>query len=194
MSESNIIFSTIHYIITLIFFLIVFFNILSLTKTTINMDVDSSDKNAKTAKDLMISAISIGYLGELIIIIFLIVVNIYSSNQDDLTRSYYDKLMGTTGAENLYAAMRIISFSILMFISLVIAVLCKEAANNIDSSNDPSKYEKEYDECITLAEMFFAHFVMFTIIQGIAYLYQLFYNDGGLKVTPGQIATGKKIN
>lgn len=170
----------------------ILFNIISLTRITFNMDVDNSDTNAKNAKNLMSIACAVGYVGLLFIIIFVIVAYIYSSNQDETTKTYYEKLMGITGAENLYVAMRVVSFSIMMFISVVIAVLCKEATDYIDKSNDPSQYDSEYNACEALAELFMRHFAIFTVLQGISYLYQIFYKDGTIKMSPTQITDGKK--
>ena len=36
------------------------------------------------------------------------------------------------------------------------------------------------------------HFLIFTSLQGISYLYQIFYKDGTIKLSPGEITQGKK--
>ena len=191
MSENESSFSTVHYMITLIFFIMILGDILGLLRTTYNMK--PLDSNTETAQNLMYSAVGIGLGGELLIIIFVIFTYMYSSSKNETTISYYDKLMGNTGAENLYEAMRIVSFSILMFISIVIAALCFESVQYINSSSLSSSFTKEINECKLIAETFTLHFVLFTSIQFIFYIYQLLYSNGTVNISPGQIATGKKI-
>ena len=109
MSDENTMFATVHYILTVIFFIIVLISCLALLKVTYNMEPVDSD--TEKAKQLMYSASIIGLLSELLILIFVIFTYMYSSSKNERTISYYDKLLGNTGTENLFAAMRIVSFS-----------------------------------------------------------------------------------
>lgn len=188
--KSNIIFGSIHYIVTLIFFILILSNIIALTKATINMSVNSDDENAKKAKELMGTACIIAYVGDLLIILFLILAYSYRSYNTDDVKSYYDKIMNLTGGENLYAAMRIVVFSILMFISVVVSALCLDAAKYINISDDPEQYNDEYNLCKSLGSLFMLHFIIFTTIQGISYVYQLFYNSGAIDIPPESLTTG----
>lgn len=187
---SEAIFMTIHYMITLIFFFIVLVNIVSLTIVTLSMGVSSSDTSAVNAKNLMISAQVIAYVGIAAILVFFGVAYSYSGKES--TKVYYDTAMSYTGATDVYMLMRIVSFSILMFISIVVSALCLAATKEIDNSDDPSQYTDQYNTCKELGRMFFLHFVLFTTIQGCSYIYQMFYNSGVIKADPEQLTTGKK--
>lgn len=184
---SNIIFSSFHYILTLMFFTIILVNIVYLTIGIVNMDVSSGDSNAETAKSLMIAAITISYIVNLLILIFLGVCYNYKSYDTKNSRNYYEQLMKKTGGENLYAAMRITVFSTLMFVSLIVSSLCYEATQYINKSEDPSKYQKQYNLCRDTSRLFMEHFILFTVIQGSIYIYQLLYNNGTIKKPPASI-------
>lgn len=190
MSDGESSFGIIHYVLTFIFFLMILINILNLLRVTYNME--PVDSNTQTAQDLMYTAVGIGFGGELLIIVFLLFTYMYSSSKNELTISYYDKLMGNTGAESLYAAMRIVTFSILMLISMIISVLCYDAAKYIDKSSSSEDFEKEKARCEDIAETFMIHFIIFTVIQAFIYIYQLCFNNGSIKISPTEIATGKK--
>lgn len=178
-----------HFVITIIFFFLILINIISLTMSTVNMNVPSSDIDATTAKNLMISAEVITYAGLLIILIFLGVTYSYSSHK---TANYYEKMMGLTGAEDIYTAMRVVTFSILMFISIVVSALCLEAANYISKSDNSDEYTDQYNLCKDLGRMFFIHFVVFSSIQGVSYIYEI-YKDGQQKYNDPSLV-GAKIN
>lgn len=171
----------IHYLITFILFCFILINTISLTIGTANMDVPSSDTNGMTAKNLMVSAEVITFVGLLTIIIFLIAAYSYSSNKNSTT--YYEKMMGLTGTEDLYVAMRILTFSMLMFISIVDSALLLEAANYISMSDDPSAYNDEYNLCKHLGDVFFVHFIFFSCIQGISWFSE-FYSGKSKKAKP----------
>lgn len=185
----NIALDTFHYVITFIFFLLILINIISLTIGTINMKVNSNDENAVTAKNLMISACVITYVFLLLILIFLGICYSYRSYDTPETRSNYEKLMKTTGGSSLYMSMRIVTFSILMFISLVVSALCLEAANYISKSDDPSQYDEQYNLCKELGRLFMVHFILFTTIQFIGYGKQYLFEDSGL-VTENKVKIG----
>jgi hypothetical protein len=182
-------FSNIHYLITLIFFFLILINIISLTITTINMNVPPGDTDGTTAKNLMISAQVITYVGLLTVLIFLGVTYSYSSHK---TSNYYEQMMGLTGGENVYAAMRIVTFSILMFISLIVSALCLSAANYISMSNYSSQYTDQYNICIDLGKMFMIHFILFSSIQGASYIYQYYYSEKKIYSDPNYV--NKKMN
>lgn len=185
-------FSTIHYIITMIFFFLILINIISLTTSTLNMDVNSSDTNAVNAKKLMIVAQVVAYTGEFLILLFIGIAYSYSGSEKN--KNYYNKAMSYTGTKDIYSMMRAISFSILMFISIVVSTLCLSAAKEINLSDDPSQYNNQYSLCQEIGRMFFLHFVLFTSIQGASYIYQWFHQSGNAKITPGEIATGVAYN
>lgn len=191
--KSEIILSTVHYIITVIFFFLILINIVTLTIGTINMNVPSSDTNAVTAKNLMISACVITYVFLLLILIFLGVCYSYSSYDTPETRTYYQQLTKTTGGEDLYMSMRIVTFSILMFVSLIVSALCLEAANYIDKSEDPSKYSDQYNLCKDMGRMFMVHFIFFSTAQLISYSYQALYSADVIKSPPGKFIPDDKL-
>lgn len=181
MSNRELIITTIHYILTVVFFFMILVDLISLTSTTINMNVCSADEHAKTAKNLMISSLVLGYVSLLTIAIFIIICYWYSSSKTSLT--YYETLMGYTGAENTYALVRIVTFSILMFISIVISSLCIAAAKEIDLSSDSDKYKKQYNVCYEMGKMLMLHFLVFTAIQGSVYLYKFYYDTKNIVPT-----------
>lgn len=188
-NSSEMVFSTIHYMITFIFFFIILVNIVSLTIATLNMNVSSDDINAVTAKNLMIAAQVIAYVGELLILFFIGFAYSYSGKEE--TKAYYNKAMEYTGTNDVYVLIRVVSFSILMFISIIVSALCLAAAKEINLSDDPDQYTDQYNVCQDLGRMFFLHFVLFSSIQGGSYIYQLFYNNGAVKLDPSQLTTGK---
>lgn len=164
-------FSDIHYIITLIFFFLIFINIITLTFGTVNMNVPLNDNNLITAKNLMISSEVITYIGLFIILIFLGVTYSYISYK---TPNYVDKLIGLTGGESIYEAMRIVTFSILMFISLIVSSLCLEASNYISKSDNFNNYKDQYNLTKDIGRLFMVHFILFTTVQGFSYLYSMY--------------------
>lgn len=184
---SEIVFSTLHYAITLLFFFVVLVNIISLTISTFNMSVPSNDTYGNNAKNLMITAQVISYIGLVSILSFAYYA--YSVKEQDYLKQ--DMLM--TGASNVYEMMRIVTFSILMFVSIVVSVLCLSASYEIEKSEYSSEYGNQNQLCKELGRMFFLHFILFTSIQGFSYLYQIFYENGTIKTSPGKITSGRDI-
>ena len=70
--KSNIIFSSFHFMIALIFFLVILVNTVYLTKALIGMDVNQNDTNAVKAKNLMLSSCIISYVGDFLILLLFI--------------------------------------------------------------------------------------------------------------------------
>lgn len=188
---SEVVFSSIHYTITFIFFIVILVNVISLTLSTINMSVSSSDTNAVTAKNLMIAAQAIAYFGLGSILLFVGFAYFYSGKEEN--KEYYDLAMTYTGSSDIYIMMRVIVFSILMFISIVVSALCLAAAKQIDLSDDPSQYTSQYNLCKELGVMFFLHFAIFSIIQGGSYMAKIFYSTNNIKIKPEQKTTVKNF-
>lgn len=163
--------SIIHYILTFILFAAILVNIINLTIATIDMKVNKNDQNAVTAKDIMISAEVITYSFLFMIIIFLMISYSYASYGGS---EYKDKLLDKIGGENIFIAIRIIVFSILTFLSVVISALCLSAARYISISDNPEQYDEQYNLCDQIGKALLFRFIIFASIQGIVYIYQLF--------------------
>jgi ABC-type uncharacterized transport system permease subunit len=189
--ESSIIFSSFHYLILLIFFIIIFVNTIYLTISTLNMDVSSNNESAIEAKNLMVTAVLISYVADLIILSILGGAYYYQYSNPIESKKYSKELIDMTGAEDIYVAIRIIIFSILMFISVVIASLCFDAAVQILNTEDPSQYNNQYNTCLDIGKLFTFHFVLFSILQGSVYIYQIFYSTGNIKIDPNTIILNK---
>ena len=189
--NSSVIFSSFHYVILLIFFIIIYVNIIYLTISLLNMDVLPNDENAVEAKNLMATAVLISYAAGILIFAILGGAYYYQYSNPIESKTYSKELVDITGAEDIYVAIRIIIFSILMFISVVVATLCFDAAAKILDSPDPSQYNNQYNTCLDLAKLFTFHFVLFTTLQGAIYIYQIFYNTGNIKVDPNTIILNK---
>ena len=185
--KTNIVMKSFHYFVALIFFLVILVNTLYLTKAALNMSVSSGDTNAQKAKNLMIGGCAISYFGDLLILCIIAFAYYYNFYHPTEASDYSDKLMEKTGGENIYVAFRVIIFSILMIVSLLVGALCIEAANYIDKSDDPSQYNTEYNLCKDMGQMFMLHFMIFTILQGAGYLYKLCYDTGNIRVQPESI-------
>ena len=116
MKNDSLIFTTLHYVISLIFFLMILFNTVSLTRITVNMSVNNDDENAKKAKDLMILSCSLGYGGLLFILLFAVIIYIYiyNSNTHNKNMTCYEKLTGVTDNKNMHQLFEISSLSLFL--------------------------------------------------------------------------------
>lgn len=182
---------TVHYVTTFIFFLLILTNIIALTIGTFNMEVNSDDENAVTAKNLMTAAYVITYVFLLLILIFLGICYSFRSYESPEAKSAYDKLMKKTGGENIFMSMRIVTFSILTFISLLASALCLQAATYIEKSDDPDQYDEQYNLCRELGKAFMTHFIIFSIIQICGYIKQYLLQNCGM-VTESKADVTKK--
>jgi len=185
--KTEVMFSSFHYMIAVIFFLVVLMNTLYLTQATVRMNVDSSDTNAVKAKNLMIGACAVSYFGDLLILCLLIGSYWYNSYRPDEADKYSKQIMSTTGGKDIYTAIRILIFSTLMIVSLIVGGLCLDAANYINKSDDPSQYNTEYNLCKDIGQMFMLHFIVFTLLQGVVSVGKLFYDSGNIHKLPESI-------
>ena len=189
-TKSNVIFTSFHFMIALIFFLVILVNTIYLTKAVLGMSVNSSDTNAVKAKNLMLSACVISYTGDLLILTLLGIVYSYYSYHPNEANEYTKRSIKTVGGHDIYSVLRIIIFSLLMFVSLIVGSLCLEASKYINKSDDPGQYNNEYSLCKELGQMFILHFLTFTLLQGAVCGYQLFYNTGHDKLVPETVIMG----
>lgn len=139
------------------------------------MKIVDSDSYGETAKNLLISSVVISYVGDLFIIGLLGISYAYVKNEN-----YNKNLMKYTGGEDKFVAVRIMIFSILMFVSLVVGSLCLAASREIELSEYSDQYTDQYNQAVEIAKMFLLHFILLTTIQGFVYIYQLFYNSGNI--------------
>lgn len=181
--KKGIEFSTFHYVLCGMFFLFILVNIFSLSVGTFKMDVNQNDQNAVKAKQLMGAASIITIITLILIVIFCGVCVNYKNSEVPNVKSYYNGMLYATGEKDIYVAMRVIVFSILMFISLLDAALCLEASKLIGESDDPSQYDSENNLCKELSKFFLFHFALFSVVTVGGYLYQLCSWDY-LKTTP----------
>lgn len=172
-------YSAFHYMITVIFFIVVLINTIYLTKSIMGMSVDSSDENTVKAKNLMISACTISYIGDFLIALLVGFSYWYGSNSSTIKN-----LMNTTGVDDIYVGIRIAIFSILMIVSLLVGSICISASKEIQKSSNESEYNSEKNLCKDIGQMFILHFMIFTLIQGGVTIWKLFYDSGNIKTLP----------
>uniref|UniRef100_A0A6C0BCM9 Uncharacterized protein n=1 Tax=viral metagenome TaxID=1070528 RepID=A0A6C0BCM9_9ZZZZ len=164
--------STCHYIITLVFFMIVLINTIYLTLSVSKMNVDLNNSNAVKAKNIMIAACAVSYIADFIIIGILAIAYSYQSYYPEESKDYSMKLIETIGGEDIYTSLRITVFSILMITSLIVGALCVDAGKLIDKSDNSDQYSDEYNLCKEMGRLFLLHFLFFTTIQFSTYVYQ----------------------
>lgn len=154
-------YSGFHYIITIIFFIIVFVNTIYLTRSVLGMKVESDDSNAKKAKSLMKTACLISYIGDFIILILAGIIYWNGKNSETIK-----SMIQYSGVDNMYIGLRIAIFSILMIVSLLVGSLCLSASKEIEKSPNESELNSEKHLCREIGQMFILHFLVFTLIQG----------------------------
>lgn len=157
------------------------------------MNINSSDTYAQNAKSLMIMAQVVSYVCLFSVAFF--DIYLYMNSEKEQIKALYNQLgksyKSYKSPSDNYTILRIITFSTLMFVSIVVAALCFAASKEIETSQDSSMYGNQYTLCKDLGRLFFLHFMLFTIIQGFSYIYQIFYENGNIKTDPTKIVTGK---
>lgn len=174
----NAIIEGFHFMICIMFFTITLVLTLKLTLSLVNMQVPEDDEHAITAKQLMTSAVVISYLFDFLIIFTVLGFIVYTSYHPEDYMNESDKIKQKTGAKNIYVGFRVIIFSLLMLLSIIMSSLCFAASLEIEDSNDPGKYTDQYNSCKELGQTFMLHFIIFTFAQGAIYLFKGFSTSG----------------
>lgn len=160
-----------HFVLCICFFLITLYFTIKLTKTLQSMPDVNGDENALTAKQLMTTAVTISYIFDLIIVC-IIGYYLYAYHKDEeLLKN--SKVLEYTGSNSVYIGLRIMAFSLLMFLSLLLSSLCFSAADEILNSDDPSLYSNQYNECLDIGRDFMIHFIGFTCIGICGYIIKI---------------------
>ncbi len=153
-------YSGIHYMITIIFFMVVLVNTIYLTKAVLGMKVQDGDVNVEKAKNLISSACIISYFGDFLIII-LAAIMYWKGKNDETIKS----MVEYSGVENMYVGLRIAIFSILMIVSLLVGSLCISASKEIEESPNKAELNSEKHLFKEVGQMFILHFLVFTLFQ-----------------------------
>jgi hypothetical protein len=161
-----------HFMLCIMFFTITLILTIKLTISLVNMDVPDDDTNAMTAKQLMTSAVVISYLFDLFIILGVVGFWIYGSYHPENYMTQSEKIKHTTGSKNIYIAFRVMIFSMLMCLSIIMSSLCFAAAAEINDSKNSDQYSDQYNECLDLGKTFMLHFILFTVAQGCTFLFK----------------------
>jgi hypothetical protein len=114
--------SIVHYIITVIFFVVLVIATLLLSQTLQTMYIPENDPTAQSAKNTLAAAVSLGWITEIIIVVGLIYIGIigFRGGFGETTQ----QLKSITGSDKLFVSLRVIVFSILVLVSLIMGVLC----------------------------------------------------------------------
>lgn len=171
-SINHAIFNTLHYFITLVFAIFILYFTIELTIAILDMNVSSSDTYATTAKNLMISAVVISYFFYLCIAIGLVVAYNYSYFSPKTVKYVDDNIKSFTFADSSYVGLRILVFSCLMFVSIIMAILAYAAAYEISLSENSADYTYQYNVDRELARDFTLHAIIFALIQLIVWGYE----------------------
>jgi hypothetical protein len=183
--KSKTMFSTIHYMITFIFFLFILINTIILSKSILNMEVGSHQTDMIQAKNVMIATALFGYIEVFFVLGIVFLTGDYHLNKDDYDNKNGDltfEYIKQTGGENVYSSSRIVIFSSLMLVSLIMGILSATAYQLIDESGEKKNYEDQYTLTKEIAKTFILHFLLFTALQGGSILWQKMFDEShGIK-------------
>lgn len=160
----------VNFMLCTIFFLITLVFTIQLTDSIVNMADTNGDTNAENAKNLMISAVTFSYIIDFFIIITFLSFYTYSVTQPDKYNSTQEKINNKIGGQNIYISIRIVIFTALMLLSILMSSLVFAAAGEIDKSDNPDLYSDQYNMCMDLGRSFMIRFILFTFVQVIVFL------------------------
>lgn len=164
----------VHYVITIIFYIIFFLNVRELTNTFGDMNISGDNSYATKAKQSLGLALIIGWSILLIILIGLILIGIMGATGFFKNYNLGDDLSIVTGEKDIYVSLRILTFSLLVFGSIIVAVLCSITQYYILDTEDPSRYSSQYNTCEAVSKLLYFHVILLCIIQGSIYLFSTF--------------------
>lgn len=165
--------SVFHYILTMLFFTVLLLSTLVLTASVFNMDVSPTDTNAVNAQNLIKDAVIVGWGAIVIILLGLVGVAIIGYRGGFEYEVVKHGLQYMSGEAKIFASLRIISFSILVGASFIIALLLSAAAEEILNSDDPSQYTNQYDYCLQFAHIMYLHITILTCAQVAVYCFSI---------------------
>jgi len=161
--------SSIHYLVTFLFFIVFVIIILILTQQLLSFSVAASDTYAVDAKDVLTSAVVFGWLIIGIILIGLIFVGYLLSTNQYKNSSVNASLVYLTGESDLLVSLRILTFSFLVFGSLIVGTLAFATYDLINISNNPSQYSTIANNCYQYGKLLYLHVILLFTIQAIIY-------------------------
>lgn len=155
--------STIHYVITFLFFTFTLIYTLLTTKQLISMD-NPDNNNANTGRNYLIAANVIDYVTIAIVIVLFISGVHYHLNDETYSKEYKYKMRNTslTHEKDVIATHRAAIFSVLFISSLLVGFLCEGAANAFDDAGD------EFDEQYTFSKQLGKDFILHALVLGVA--------------------------
>jgi len=166
-------YSYIHYFITLVFFIVLIIATLELTNSLFNFSINENDADAVDAKNTLTVAVTIGWVTIFLIFIGLSIV-FYLGYQGKFSNSTLQKgLSYLSGSDKFYESIRIVTFSLLVFSSFLMGILCFATDEFINSTLDPTLYSSQYNTCYEFGKLLILHIFILFLIQTIVFVYSL---------------------
>lgn len=159
-----------HYFITTVFFILTIICIYKLTISLQEMDVDDKDENAVQAQKYLTRAVTIGWITLALIGIALLSIFFIGLSNGFKDSTSMSELRNLTGAKTVLVAIRILTFSALIFISVVVSALCYATNQELKKSNNSERYKEQTETCEKVGHFMVEHLVVFMIIQFIVFV------------------------
>ncbi len=166
-----------HYIVTLVFFIVTIIITFHLIQSYKSLVVVPGDQDGLKGQKYLGSAIIFGIIIEILIIVGLIAIGILGFRGD----FSYVKSVATsiTGSEELFVALRIIVFSLLVFTSLVMGILVFKAYIAFTDSAYSNMYQDQINTCLREGIILIGHIILIVFVQLAVFIFGYFYENKG---------------
>lgn len=172
--EGTALVSCLHYFVTFMFFMVLLYATITLTQSLVNMNADPADSDAQSAENTLKDAVVIGWICVGLIIVGLAAVGIMGFRGEFEHSNLREGITYLSGKDKIFTGLRVLVFSILVIVSIVMASLLKLSASFI--KNDDI-YVEQYNDCSKFANMMYVHVFVLFAIQGLifaaTYIYSL---------------------
>ena len=163
--------SWIHYVVTLVFFIVLIVATITLTISVYNMDITPGDSAGLHAQNSIKTAAITGWVAIGLILAGLSIAGVLMITDQYNETIIADTISELTGQEKAAIAIRFLVFFVLVFSSVLIAILLTIAAEFILKTPNPEQYTDQYDNCIKFAKIMYLHTALIIIIQSLVYFY-----------------------
>ena len=160
-----------HYFITIMFFLVLLISTLILTSSLNNMNVIAGDTDGQDAETAMKTAVMVGWISIILIVFGLLGVTILGFKGGFEYAYFKESLSSITKEEEIFVALRVLVFSILVISSFIVAVLLAAAAEFITNSVYSDNYSQQYDDCKEFSKLMFTHIAILITAQSLVFIY-----------------------